>query len=133
MGAKAPSYLCSLMNLQSPTYATKFTGAPKRGSPKNTRNLSPCNHEFGASRYTRILSAREAGAQHCVPDSERLADMGGSRGGRRNGRAAVGDADDTAVAAAPLLAAPVDMVSMLEAVAANPLLRQSHVRSVPGS
>jgi hypothetical protein len=25
------------------------------------------------------------------------------------------------------------MVSMLEAVAANPLLRQSHVRSVPGS
>ena len=76
---------------------------------------------------------REAGAPHCVPDSERLADMGGSRGGRRNGRAAVGDADDTAVAAAPLLAAPVDMVSMLEAVAANPLLRQSHVRSVPGS
>lgn len=94
--------------------------------------LVPVIMSLGPSRTT-ILSAREAGAQHCVPDSERLADMGGSRGGRRNGRAAVGDADDTAVAAAPLLAAPVDMVSMLEAVAANPLLRQSHVRSVPGS
>ena len=92
---------------------------------------------IGAASPSRstIHSARIAGAStvHCVPDSERLADMGGSRGGRRNGRAAVGDADDTAVAAAPLLAAPVDMVSMLEAVAANPLLRQSHVRSVPGS
>ena len=92
--------------------------------------------EFGALPLSPVCHKdRIAGAStvHCVPDSERLADMGGSRGGRRNGRAAVGDADDTAVAAAPLLAAPVDMVSMLEAVAANPLLRQSHVRSVPGS